>query len=166
MKIKALKKLRANVFRFFKGFITFFIMIENSSIDSYQLVNRMHFLISNHDNVFSCSSIYTVIIHASIHHSQQLTILGSLKLNFQSTPTVMLVVYWSNFNLFGDLYNQFTTSKKGSTRYQGGVSVSCNECRWSTKKDHIKNENKGIHVLCIYNRPNLIMGQPSKAETL
>ena len=48
-KIKALKKLTANVFRFFKGVITVFIIIDNSSIDFYQLVNRMHLLLSNHD---------------------------------------------------------------------------------------------------------------------
>ena len=113
--IKALKKLRPNVFRFFKGFITFFIMIENSSIDSYQLVNRMHLLISNRFLV----AVYILILYML----QSITANNSLyeeRLNqtFQSTPTVMLVVYWSNIHLFGDSYNQFTTSKKGSTRFQ------------------------------------------------
>ena len=59
------------------------------------------------------------------------------------------------FPIFSRSYNQFTASKKGSTRYQGGVSVSCLD-RWSTKIDlyslgrYFKNENKTYTIVQSY----------------
>ena len=72
--IKALKKLRANVSHSFK-----FLMIENSSIE------------------IGCIYFFQITINVFSNSSPLPTILEGLN---KSTPTVMLVVYWSNFPSF------------------------------------------------------------------
>ena len=79
-------------------------MIENSSIE------------------IGCIYFFQITINVFSSSSLQLVYWEGLN---KSTPTVILVIYRSISHLFADSYNQFTPSKTRSTRYQGGVSVSC-----------------------------------------